>query len=282
MQAVLLPSEIEEAMEQFLDGAPENVIAREWALTGELWGMRMFRRPVWGYSSAYDPMYKQMKEPQAVGECFKLPEEWLPGAKTVISVFLPFTRELAETNLADPLEPSAAWLHGRKEGQEMVEVFSSHLCRFLRERGFEAVSPCIDPRFASIREEGGNPKFPAGTSFTSNWSERHVAYISGLGTFGLSKGLITREGMCGRFSSVVTTAELPVTPRTYTSLYEYCSRCGACIARCPAGAISFEEGKNHARCLAYTKPMEAKFFPRFGCGKCQVGVPCQCGIPGKK
>ena len=52
-----------------------------------------------------------MKEPQAVGECFKL-----PGAKTVISVFLPSTRELAETDLEDPLEPSAAWLHGPKEG----------------------------------------------------------------------------------------------------------------------------------------------------------------------
>ena len=57
MRAVLLPSEMEEAMEQFLDGAPENVIAQEWALTDELWGIRMFCRPVWEYSNAHDPMY---------------------------------------------------------------------------------------------------------------------------------------------------------------------------------------------------------------------------------
>ena len=279
MRAVGLPLELEQEMELFLDGTSENIISEERALTRELGGMGMFRRPIWGYSSARDPMYEAMKEPRAVGECFMLPEEWLPGARTVISFFLPFTSELAETNLADPLEPSPGWLHGRKEGQEMVELFSGRLCRYLQERGFEAVSPCLDPRFASIREEHSNPRFPAGTSFTSNWSERHVAYISGLGTFGLSKGLITRAGICGRFGSVVTTAEMPVTPRPYTSLNEYCAHCGACIDRCPAGAITFEKGKSHARCLAYTLPMEEKYRPRFGCGKCQVGVPCQYGIP---
>ena len=74
--------------------------------------------------------------------------------------------------------------------------------------------------------------------FTSSWSERHVAFVCGLGTFGLSKGLITEKGICGRFGSVVTTAELPRTERPYTGIYEYCIQCRACARNCPVGAIS--------------------------------------------
>ena len=116
--------------------------------------------------------------------------------------------------------------------------------------------------------------------FSSNWSERHVAYIAGLGTFGLSRGLITEKGMAGRFGSLVTTAELPVTERPYTDLYEYCSRCGACIRRCPVGAIT-QEGKRHEPCSEYLAEMKHRFAPRYGCGKCQVKVPCMAGIPKK-
>lgn len=44
----------------------------------------------------------------------------------------------------------------------------------------------------------------------SNWSQRHVGYIAGLGTFGLNNMLITDQGTCGRFYSLIT--NLPVEP----------------------------------------------------------------------
>ena len=126
------------------------------------------------------------------------------------------------------------------------------------------------------------PKSPTSrSSFTSNWSERHVAYVCGLGTFSLSKGLITERGVSGRFGSVVTDAPLPVTKRRYTGLYDYCLMCGACVRNCPAQAISLEHGKSHHLCCSYFDTLREKYAPRFGCGKCQVNVPCERRIPQK-
>ena len=107
-----------------------------------------------------------------------------------------------------------------------------------------------------------------------------MAFVCGMGTFGLSKGLITERGVAGRFGSVIVDAPLEVTPRPYTDIYEYCTKCGACM-RCPAGAITLEEGKSHEKCSAYVHTLRVKYAPRFGCGKCQVKVPCERGIPKK-
>ena len=101
------------------------------------------------------------------------------------------------------------------------------------------------------RLERGEP------AYASTWSERHAAYVAGLGTFSLSKHLITEKGLCGRFGSVITDAPLEVTPRPYTDPYEYCTFCGACVPRCPARAISVEKGKTIKVCAKYTssRPM---------------------------
>lgn len=75
-------------------------------------------------------------------------------------------------------------------------------CRYLKARleaeGYEAVIPCDCPEFWSVGRAGSNPRaWDPSASFTSVWSERHVAYVCGLGTFGLSRGLITEKGQCG-------------------------------------------------------------------------------------
>lgn len=116
-------------------------------------------------------------------------------------------------------------------------------------------------------------------SYTSAWSERHVAFVCGLGTFGLSKGLITKKGMAGRFASIVTELYLPPNERAYKSFNEYCTMCGTCIQKCPVNAINLEEGKNNNICGKYVDLTWKKFKPRYACGKCQVGVPCESEIP---
>ena len=88
------------------------------------------------------------------------------------------------------------------------------------------------------------------------------------------------RGVAGRFGSVIIDACLPITPRSYSDLYEYCTMCGACM-RCPGGAITLEGGKSHIACSSYVNKMRELYAPRFGCGKCQVKVPCQRGIPKK-
>lgn len=55
--------------------------------------------------------------------------------------------------------------------------------------------------------------------------------------------------------------------------------CGACVKNCPVDAISLEEGKDHKICCDFLDITGKKFKPRYGCGKCQVSVPCQSSIP---
>ena len=140
--------------------------------------------------------------------------------------------------------------------------------------------PALDERFwAKAGFNEGSPY--SEVSFTSNWSERHVAFVCGLGTFGLSKGIITSKGVAGRFGSIITELYLSPQKREYENIYEYCSMCGACIKKCPVNAISIENGKDHIICSKFLDKTAEKYKPRYGCGKCQIGVPCESRIPKK-
>jgi epoxyqueuosine reductase QueG len=125
----------------------------------------------------------------------------------------------------------------------------------------------------------------------SNWSERHIAYAAGLGTFSLSDGFITERGIAHRCGSVVTDLVLPVSSRTAKTHLSNClfyvnSKCRACIPRCPAGAIT-EEGHDKIKCRQYMKTdigylMEEYGVGVQGCGLCQTKVPCEFRNPAKK
>ena len=143
----------------------------------------------------------------------------------------------------------------------------------LRAEGFKAEIPAVSDRFKIYRDAN------AVQPFASNWSERHTAFACGIGTFSLSKSMITEKGSAGRFGSIITDAVFEPTVRKYEDIYEYCSMCGACQVRCPAGAISLAKGKDHWLCSEYVDKMGEKYDPRYGCAKCQCGCPCEKGIP---
>jgi epoxyqueuosine reductase QueG len=239
--------------------------------------MQIFVEPLFGYASAGDPFFVEVKKTNVIGDHFMAPEEWLPGAKTVISVFLPFTAQVREANRQNLSWPADEWLHARIEGQ----AFQLKICRYaeelLNKGGFAALAPMTDSRLCSKSPTINDKNEHA--YHTSNWSERHVAYTAGLGTFGLSKGLITRKGVAGRLLSIITAAPFEPDKRPYTGIYDYCTNCGACIRNCPAEAISKEEGKKHPPCSAFLDSTKEKHPPYYGCGKCQVKVPCESRAP---
>lgn len=237
--------------------------------------LTLFDIPLLGYASAGDSLFEAFLAPGVIGPHYCPPHTWLARAQTVISFFLPFSQAVRIRNRAAQSIPSQAWLYGRVEGQRFVEALGLHLQKALRDAGFEAVVPSLSPDFWTVSE----PETPDGPAFTSNWSERHAAYACGLGTFGLSKGLITRHGMAGRFGSLITDWQTPPTPREYDGPYDWCIRCGACVRRCPGGAISLEGGKDHHLCLQYQTTILPQCQPRFGCGLCQTGVPCEAARP---
>lgn len=265
---------INEKLNRYLASDSGNHITSEQALTPEMTGLRIYDEPLVGIASADDPLFSKMKDPEAIGPHFMCPEEWMPEAKSVISVFLPYSGHIKRANAASASDVAVEWLHGRVEGQEVLLKTGEYLKSLLIEAGYNAVIPFLDDNFHHVEshDEG----------YTSNWSERHVAYICGLGTFGLSKSLITEAGSAGRLVSIVTDHVLPVTPRKYTELYQYCTFCGACIKRCPAQAISMEYGKKHEPCGDFVHHKRTDYPDHYGCGKCQTGVPCESKIPAKK
>ena len=128
--------------------------------------------------------------------------------------------------------------------------------------------------------------------WSSCWSIRHVAFVAGLGTFGISGGLITRRGIAHRLGCVVTAAEIAPTPRAYgDDPFAWClwtsrGTCGQCIQRCPAASV----GQGHAQrdklaCREQNRRirLDSKNLygeeGLYGCGLCQTGVPCEFGVP---
>ena len=257
---------------RFTQTSPDNYVSGEIALSEDLAGMKIFDSPIFAFGSADDELYTMYKSSDIIGAHFLSPSEWLPDAKTVISFFLPFTERIKSANAADYHWPANEWLHGRIEGQELVKELSVFIQKILSDAGYVSIAPGL-----TARSQMGN----ATVTYTSKWSERHAAFACGLGTFGLSKGLITEKGTCGRFGSVLTQWESQCDGRRYEDIYEYCVMCGSCISHCPAKAISFEEGKKHPACSDYINKVLEKHSPRYGCGKCQVNVPCEGGIPVK-
>ncbi len=257
-----------------------NVIREETALKNCA-GLVLFEDPVFGVSSAHDDIYLTYKRKEVIGDNFLLPSEWLPEAQSVISFFVPFTERVKASNRGDVESISPEWLHARIEGQDCMNEFTGKMEGYFAARGIRTCVPATDKRFAvhSTPLPEGDPK---GVHIASNWSERHIAYASGLGTFCLTRGLISAKGVAGRYGSIIVSAAIEPDRRPYTGIYDYCIMCGACISRCPVGAISLEGGKNQIQCREWSNKMKERYSPRYGCGKCQVGVPCESGIPRAK
>lgn len=254
---MLVIDDIIKSASDFADISPLNYIP-------DLENMRLFDAPLMGVANADNPMFSSLKNPEIVGPHHLLPADWLPSAASVVSYLLPFTLQVRTSNRDQGL-PSIEWLYGRIEGEQFNQALMRFISEMLISNSFQAVAPALDSRLSL-------------TEMRSNWSERHVAFTAGLGTFSLNCSLITQRGAAGRFGSIVTDLKLNPTPAAYTGFMENCSRCGLCIKRCPPGAID-ENGKNHQICSDYLTKMVIRFNPRYGCGKCQTGVPCEACIP---
>ena len=250
--------EIDRLINEFIVGSPLNRIE-------EIGIDHIFDPALMGIAHAHDPLFAKLKEDSVIGAHHLLPTEWLPEAKAVISFFLPFSVEICEPN-RHPGLPAQEWLYARIEGEVICNALREHIVEAVTKSGGKALAPVLDSRFALLERR-------------SNWSERHAAFIAGLGTFSLSKSLITAKGCAGRYGSVIVSLPLEPTSRLYEELDAYCTMCGECINRCPCGAIN-TEGKNIATCAEYIdKQILPRFAPRYGCGKCQTAVQCERAAP---
>jgi epoxyqueuosine reductase len=248
--------------------------------------------PLLGFSRGDDPLYSNIKND--IGPFYWTPleifEKTFPSLKvtsdrlTIISWILPQMEVTKLDNRKEAKYPSERWVRSRKFGEEFNIKLHDHMVGTLRKAGYETVAPSRSPLWSMKTSEQ--------YGLSSTWSERHAAYVSGLGTFGLCDGLITPAGKAMRCGSVISLISISPSRRAYKDHNEYClffskGTCGKCIERCPAGAVT-KEGHNKEACRNYlfsvTAPYAISHFgiEAYGCGLCQTGVPCESKIPLKK
>ncbi len=276
---------IEASVKDFIESSSENTLNNPEKDPA-------FEMPLIGFSKGDDPIYLSYKE--HVGPFHLTPNEIFsitfmdlginPEDLTVISWVLPHNKLTKFDNSKEVFYPAERWARGRIFGEEVNVKLRKYVVSILEAKGYRAIAPALTPQM-SLRI---SPQY----GFASTWSERHAAYASGLGTFGLCDGLITPVGKAMRTGSVI--AEIPVlsTPRPYKNHHEYClfftqDICGKCMSRCPAGAIT-KQGKDKVICHKHLFPGTKDYvtstyqFDGYGCGLCQTGVPCESKIPAKK
>lgn len=246
----------------------------------------IYDEPVIQFASANDPLFLEYKT--LIGPDHLTPREAFEqvyGADsyrggTVVSVVLPIHAAIRKSNAKQKHRASKEWALLRTFGDEhFIKGFLRYTVEYLKSQGYRTVAPADAESFRIYRTESG----PAST-----WSERHIAYAAGLGSFGINDGFITEKGIAVRLLSVVTELQLPPDSRKASSHVENCllcskGTCGACTARCPVQAIS-KQGHDKLKCLSFVYGEESRQLAvsyggdaKFGsgCGLCQTRVPCE-------
>lgn len=249
-------------------------------------GTPYFDSPLTGFAAVADPLFASYKE--IIGAFHLTPGELFTGefgdtlsAGTVISWILPITETVRKSNRYQGDYPSREWSQTRNFGEMVNADLRRHVVAWLQQHGYRAVAPQLSPQWQELSQ---TPKGRAST-----WSERHAAYAAGLGTFSLNDALITQKGIAHRCGSVITDLVIEPSARVdrghaWNCLYCREGSCGACIGRCPVGAISFA-GHDKERCCEYVyTTLPAAVAGEYGvkatgCGLCQTRVPCESGIP---
>lgn len=270
---------------EFCMGSPENSLKNKD-------NDRAWDEPLVGFSTGSDPLFQTIRE--KISPSYMTPvevfEKAFPGTKvspdelSVISWILPQPKHTKSDNRKETVYPSERWARSKAFGEPFNAMMRRRVVEILGNSGVQAVAPVLAPFWSwEISERYG---------IISNWSERHAAFVSGLGTFGLCDGLITPVGKAMRCGSVVARIALQPSVRPYTDHHEYClyftrGTCGKCIERCPAGAIT-ADGHDKMKCYNYLHQITTPYVKdHFDiqidvCGLCQTAVPCESGIPPRK
>ena len=173
---------LEAAIKEYVATSPNNIMP---GYPGE----HMWDDSLVGFANGDDPLFSEYKK--IIGDFHMTPRESLemhlkkkalgyynPEKISVVSYFLPST-ELTRDSLRKESEIcSLRWNRSRWFGQELNFRLQRHLVTLLEDMEYHAIAPEQETWF-EVKFEG--PGAPA-----SRWSQRHVGYVAGLGTFSIT------------------------------------------------------------------------------------------------
>jgi epoxyqueuosine reductase QueG len=187
------------------------------------------------------------------------PTRFVPGAKSIIIIGLPFTQEILDT----VAKPWLAEIHRKAVDQvasesqrppagaeryyfgpenEMltheVGMIGYRLAHKLHRDGFKAFY------FPSVQSE---PRFK-----TAPFYYMPAMYLAGIGQLGMNCCIINPKfGPLFRVTSVITNADLPSGEPLGGMHYQECKSCLECVRRCPSKALNGNYWKNVFACASY-------------------------------
>ena len=271
----------------------------------------IFDEPLIGVADGDDIIFREFKKEIIIGDFHLTPREALrvyrirqgktvnekrPRRISVISCIFPTNINSRLSSRRESFSGSARWNAVQVSGKVFTDdVVLRSLVSLLEDLGYQAVAPCCTYPEIEVQSSHG---------IVSDWSEKHIAYAAGLGTFSLNGGLITPLGKAVNLGSIITDLALPITPRPYNNHMAYClfyqnGSCKRCIKRCPSGSIS-EQGYDANKCSDYNSGVpldivrnsdgegytgshigdfEQIHHKGFLCGLCETKVPCEGRIP---
>jgi hypothetical protein len=154
----------------------------------------IFDEPLVKFADGHDPLFEEFKK--IIGPNHLTPIEALTMAYnkqpeddgnlvSVVSWILPIAHKIRETNREQTAVPSQYWGYTKWYGEKFNNALRKHVVEMFTIRAYLTTAPALQPFFKTQSNEKGR---------FSNWSERHIAYVAGHGTFSLSDGFITEKG----------------------------------------------------------------------------------------
>jgi epoxyqueuosine reductase len=197
------------------------------------------------------------------------PRDLLETARSVIVFFIPFVKKLIKEN-REGNRPCRDWGVAYVETNDLINRAGEVIAENLKGAGFGSGLTPATHNFDESR-------------LMARWSHKHLAHLTGLGRFGTHSMLITPSGVCGRFGSLVTEADLgdhPVMKNPEACLLKAGKKCGKCMERCPVNALK-EDGFDRRKCWdrlnenRHTLDYYADLpMTTHVCGKCAAMLPC--------
>lgn len=273
--------------ERIREVVTQAIIDNEENWSGSLAG-RYFDEPLVNFASGDDPIFTEFK--RIIGAWHRTPQEayesvhgvgsWRGG--TVVSWVMPWSKGLRDSNRVCSERPSLEWTQAYYLSSKILQKkVRAALLQEMERYGVHGVAPADAGWFSIMDAPDGK---------TSPWSERHVGYAAGLGTFGLNNAFISEKGMAVVLNSVIIDAVLQPDSRSAEHHQANCLHfttggCGVCIKRCPAKAIS-ANGHDKNGCMMFGYGPKSVLLAKergvegpAGCALCQVGVPCETRNP---